>query len=207
MIDARKRKVYAGIILDMLLARPSVAERYASVDALTNKQLVYYDPLSKTVRPIHELARRFYLTEGYLRPGGLLNATVQDIPGNRAATSERKRRAFEPYIICCMEETATPVLAAQPYNAVQKTLGHSETVFDGRALVRHNFGSQRVPNDISWKRALRGLCNSARRRGLGDRDGVVAPPRGLGLLRIRALGGGLVPFAFPWAWTLAKQTL
>ena len=152
--DARKMTMYAGIILDMLLARPDVDTRYPTIDVVTNKQLVFFDDQTTLLRPIHELVRRFYLTQGYLRPGGLLNATVKDILSNKAATSDSKGRTVESYVICCMEERATFTLQAQPFNAARKALARAETVFDARTLVRHNFGSQRVPGDVPWGQNL-----------------------------------------------------
>ena len=152
--EASDKEAYAGIILDMLLARPDVDARYPTVDVVTNKQLVFFDDQTTLLRPIHELVRRFYLTQGYLRPGGLLNATVKDILSNEAATSDSKGRTVESYVICCMEETATFVLEAQPYNGARRGLASAETVFEARALVRYNFGSQHVPGGIRWSQNL-----------------------------------------------------
>jgi hypothetical protein len=154
LLEDAEKTDYAGIILDMLLARSGVGERYPSIGLLLNKQLAYYDEQTTLVRPIHELARRFYLTQGYLRPGGLLDETVKDVLGNRAATNDTKGRTVEAYVICCMQQLATFVLQAQPWHAAGRALGRPEAVIDAAALTLHRFGSQGVPGDIAWNRSL-----------------------------------------------------
>ena len=152
--DEEDRSDYDGLILDMLLARPEAGTRHAAVGLLINRQLVYYDEQTTLVRPIHELARRFYLTRGYLRPSGLLNSTVKDILGNPTATSDSKGRAIESYVICCMEEKSTFTLQAQLCIAAGKKVGKAAVVFDAKALSRHDFGSQGVPGGIPWRENL-----------------------------------------------------
>jgi len=87
--DTSKR--YNCFILDMLIGRPNVTTRQLGAPRFINKDLLYYNEADDSVRPIHDLARQFYLTGGYLkRAGSIGEATVKEVLASKIVTADTK---------------------------------------------------------------------------------------------------------------------
>jgi hypothetical protein len=148
--EPRDRSVYAGIILDMLIDRSAIATRFLEAPRLINKHMLYYNADDDSVRPIHDLARQFYLASGYLkRAGDLADATIKDVLASTKVTADSKGRMLELYLVACMEAKQTFELRALPIRP-DGTLGAAVPVFSARALTAHYFPTQGVPSEISW---------------------------------------------------------
>jgi hypothetical protein len=102
------------------------------------------------VQPIHDLARQFYLTRGYLkRAGAITDATVKEVLASEVATADAKGRMLELYVVSCMETMQTFELHARPIRRDGK-LSTAVHLFSARALTTVYFATQGVPPGLSW---------------------------------------------------------
>jgi len=152
--DPLDRDAYPHIVMDMLIARPAVRARHVNAAHLINKQLLYIDEATDTVRPIHDLVRQFYLAQGHLKAGLRLDTTVIDVLENETVTGDVKGRMAEAYIISCLEAaTHTFTLHAQLVGA-NRTLGPTLPIFRAAAAKVHPFDSVGVPAQAPWQSHL-----------------------------------------------------
>jgi len=152
--DPSDRQSYAGIVLEMLIGRDHIRPRYPEAQRLINKHILYYHASDDSVRPIHDLARQFYLVRGYLKlAGDLGDATIKDVLASLTATADTKGRVLELYVTGCMASLQTFQLQARPVLR-SGHLGTLTIVFNARALRIQYFPSQSVPSGLPWTTSM-----------------------------------------------------
>ena len=151
LADPADRDAYRGLVLDMLIERGAVLSRHAHAPTLINQHLLYVH--KETIRPIHEVARQFYLSLGYGKARTLLDVTAKQVFSEGTVSDTTQGCLARLYIVACLTDAPTVVLSGRRYTARLQVAAKREPIFDGGGLRRVDFREQ-VPASADWRSNL-----------------------------------------------------